>query len=194
MTAFREDDINAPANRRTPGVGPGGAKGCVARQVSRSRRRRRVGHRGKLGLPRSRGRHLRCVSRYRWGGGLAIRRRDRHNGTACTYTVDGAQYVTVMAGWGGSAGLMNTPAVGAAKPGWGRILTFALDAKAALKAPPWRLAIYAFKAGATDFAGLFLPDDLTYSRRLLMQAAVAREQDIWRRLSHSAGVCSPPAN
>jgi mono/diheme cytochrome c family protein len=54
-----------------------------------------------------------------------------------TYTVDGVQYVTVMAGWGGSAGLMNTPAVGAAKPGWGRILTFALDAKAALKPPPF---------------------------------------------------------
>ena len=54
-----------------------------------------------------------------------------------TYTVDGVQYVTVMAGWGGSAGLMNIPAVGAAKPGWGRILTFALDAKAALKAPPF---------------------------------------------------------
>ena len=54
-----------------------------------------------------------------------------------TYTVDGVQYVTVMAGWGGSAGLMNTPAVGAAKPGWGRILTFALDAKAVLKPPPF---------------------------------------------------------
>jgi len=52
-----------------------------------------------------------------------------------TYTVDGVQYVTVMAGWGGAAGLINTPAVGAVKPGWGRILTFALDGKAILKAP-----------------------------------------------------------
>jgi quinohemoprotein ethanol dehydrogenase len=54
-----------------------------------------------------------------------------------TYTVDGVQYVTVMAGWGGAAGLMNTPVMGAVKPGWGRILTFALDGRAALKAPPF---------------------------------------------------------
>src|ERR1017187_8163018 len=54
-----------------------------------------------------------------------------------TYTVDGVQYVTVMAGWGGPAALMNSPAMGAMKPGWGRILTFALDGKAAVKAPPF---------------------------------------------------------
>jgi mono/diheme cytochrome c family protein len=52
-----------------------------------------------------------------------------------TYTVDGVQYLTVMAGWGGPAALMNQPSVGAAKPGYGRILTFALDGKAVLKAP-----------------------------------------------------------
>ena len=54
-----------------------------------------------------------------------------------TYTVDGVQYMTVMVGWGGAAGLINTPALGAVKPGWGRILTFALDGKAILKAPPF---------------------------------------------------------
>jgi quinohemoprotein ethanol dehydrogenase len=54
-----------------------------------------------------------------------------------TYTVDGIQYVTVLAGWGGAAGLMNTPAVGAAKPGFGRILTFALNGAATLAAPPF---------------------------------------------------------
>jgi quinohemoprotein ethanol dehydrogenase len=54
-----------------------------------------------------------------------------------TYTVDGVQYVTVMAGWGGSPGLMNMPAVGAAKPGWGRILNFALEGKNDLNAPPF---------------------------------------------------------
>jgi quinohemoprotein ethanol dehydrogenase len=52
-----------------------------------------------------------------------------------TYTVKGVQYVTVMAGWGGPTGLMNMAA--GAKPGWGRILTFALDGKAALNAPPF---------------------------------------------------------
>ena len=54
-----------------------------------------------------------------------------------TYTIDGVQYLTVMAGWGGSSGLMNTPAIGAVKPGWGRILTFALDGNGMLKAPPF---------------------------------------------------------
>ena len=43
--------------------------------------------------------------------------------------------MTVLAGWGGAAGLMNS--VGAAKPGWGRILTFALNGAATLKAPPF---------------------------------------------------------
>jgi PQQ-dependent dehydrogenase (methanol/ethanol family) len=54
-----------------------------------------------------------------------------------TYTVQGVQYVTVMAGWGGPIGQQNPPTAGAVKPGWGRILTFALDAKATLKAPPF---------------------------------------------------------
>jgi quinohemoprotein ethanol dehydrogenase len=54
-----------------------------------------------------------------------------------TYMIDGVQYVTVMAEWGGSAGLMNTPAMGAVKNGWGRILTFATDGQAVLNAPPF---------------------------------------------------------
>jgi quinohemoprotein ethanol dehydrogenase len=54
-----------------------------------------------------------------------------------TYTVDGVQYVTVMAGWGGAAGLMNAPSVGAARPGYGRILTFALNGTATLKVLPF---------------------------------------------------------
>lgn len=54
-----------------------------------------------------------------------------------TYTVDGIQYVTVMAGWGGAAGLLNSPSMGLVKPGWGRILTFGLDGKAGLKTPPY---------------------------------------------------------
>ena len=54
-----------------------------------------------------------------------------------TYTVGGVQYVTVLAGWGGASGLMNTPAVGAARSGFGRILTFALNGTARLDAPPF---------------------------------------------------------
>jgi PQQ-dependent dehydrogenase (methanol/ethanol family) len=54
-----------------------------------------------------------------------------------TYTVEGVQYVTVMAGWGGPVGLQNAQWAGAVKPGWGRILTFALDGKSVLKAPPF---------------------------------------------------------
>jgi PQQ-dependent dehydrogenase (methanol/ethanol family) len=58
-------------------------------------------------------------------------------GPPVTYTVDGVQYITVLAGWGGASGSMNAPEVGAAKPGWGRILTFALDAKGGFEPPPF---------------------------------------------------------
>lgn len=79
-----------------------------------------------------------------------------------TYTVDGVQYVTVMAGWGGADGLINAPGAGAVKPGWGRILTFALDGKAILKAPPFghknppRPAITAKQDAQTVHAGALL--------------------------------------
>jgi len=49
-----------------------------------------------------------------------------------TYSVDGTQYVTVMAGWGGADALFNAPDRGKVKPGYGRILTFALGGKAPL--------------------------------------------------------------
>ena len=39
------------------------------------------------------------------------------------------------AGWGGSAAQFNDPGLGPIKPGFGRILTFALDGKGPLKAP-----------------------------------------------------------
>ena len=52
-----------------------------------------------------------------------------------TYTVNGVQYVTVMAGWGGGAGLFNAPGSGPVKPGYGRILTFAIGGQAKLKVP-----------------------------------------------------------
>ena len=79
-----------------------------------------------------------------------------------TYTVDGVQYVTVMAGWGGAAGLINAPGADAVRPGWGRILTFALDGKAILKAPPFghknppRPAITAKQDAQTVHAGALL--------------------------------------
>ena len=52
-----------------------------------------------------------------------------------TYQVDGVQYVSVLAGWGGPVGLFNDPSWGPVKPGYGRILTFMLDGTATLKAP-----------------------------------------------------------
>jgi quinohemoprotein ethanol dehydrogenase len=50
-----------------------------------------------------------------------------------TYAANGVQYVTVMAGWGGGAGLFNAPGSGPVKPGYGRILTFAIGGQAKLK-------------------------------------------------------------
>jgi PQQ-dependent dehydrogenase (methanol/ethanol family) len=50
-----------------------------------------------------------------------------------TYQVDGVQYVSVLAGWGGPDGLGNDPSWGPVKPGFGRILTFTLGGNAAFK-------------------------------------------------------------
>ncbi|MEY4761535.1 MAG: alcohol dehydrogenase [Pseudomonadota bacterium] len=52
-----------------------------------------------------------------------------------SYTVGGVQYVAVLAGWGGTAGLFNVPGNGPVKPGYGRILTFSLGGTAVLEAP-----------------------------------------------------------
>jgi len=52
-----------------------------------------------------------------------------------TYELDGVQYVSVLAGWGGSPGLMNDPGWGPVKPGYGRILTFTLGGAATLQVP-----------------------------------------------------------
>ena len=52
-----------------------------------------------------------------------------------TYGVDDVQYITLMVGWGGGAGLINPPGIGPVKPGFGRILTFALDGRTPLRVP-----------------------------------------------------------
>ena len=52
-----------------------------------------------------------------------------------TYLLGGVQYVTVMVGWGGSAGLNNIPGSGAVKPGFGRVLSFSLGGHATLEVP-----------------------------------------------------------
>jgi len=52
-----------------------------------------------------------------------------------TYQVDGVQYVSVLAGWGGPDGLGNDPSWGPVKPGYGRLLTFTLGGNAAFKPP-----------------------------------------------------------
>ena len=52
-----------------------------------------------------------------------------------TYSVDGTQYVSVMAGWGGGAALFNAPGSGPVRPGYGRILTFKLGGTATLNPP-----------------------------------------------------------
>jgi len=54
-----------------------------------------------------------------------------------TYLLGGVQYITLMVGWGGAAGINNIPGSGPVKPGFGRILTFALGANARLDIPPF---------------------------------------------------------
>jgi PQQ-dependent dehydrogenase (methanol/ethanol family) len=52
-----------------------------------------------------------------------------------TYQVDGLQYVSVLAGWGGPDGLANDPSWGHVRPGYGRILTFTIGGNAPFKPP-----------------------------------------------------------
>ncbi len=54
-----------------------------------------------------------------------------------TYLLNGVQYLTLMVGWGGAAGLTNVPGSGPVKPGFGRVLTFSLGANAKLEVPPF---------------------------------------------------------
>jgi quinohemoprotein ethanol dehydrogenase len=58
-------------------------------------------------------------------------------GSPISYALNGTQYVTVMAGWGGAAGLMNFPFAGKAKSGFGRILTFAIGATGSFVPKPF---------------------------------------------------------
>ena len=54
-----------------------------------------------------------------------------------TYLQDGVQYITLMVGWGGAAGLVNFPGSGPIKRGYGRVLTFSLGARVKLEVPPF---------------------------------------------------------
>ena len=77
---------------------------------------------------------------YRATDGLALWKFDAGTGIMAppvTYLLNGAQYVTLMVGWGGAAGLINRPGWGPSKAGFGRILTFALGGTAQLQVPPF---------------------------------------------------------
>jgi quinohemoprotein ethanol dehydrogenase len=52
-----------------------------------------------------------------------------------TYLVGGVQYLTLMVGWGGAAGIINPPGGGPIKPGFGRVLTFAIGGIVKLDVP-----------------------------------------------------------
>jgi quinohemoprotein ethanol dehydrogenase len=54
-----------------------------------------------------------------------------------TYLAHGVQYVTLMVGWGGTQGLVNPQNMGPVKPGFGRILTFAIGGEAKLTPTPY---------------------------------------------------------
>jgi len=54
-----------------------------------------------------------------------------------TYLLDGVQHITLMVGWGGGGAIVTLPGKGLTRPGFGRILTFALGANARLEIPPF---------------------------------------------------------
>jgi quinohemoprotein ethanol dehydrogenase len=85
-----------------------------------------------------------------------------------TYTVNGIQYVSVMAGWGGLAGLLNFPGRGPVRPGYGRILTFTLGATATLHAPAFGHAAPPAPAGAANVSQRVVRQgSLLYSRHCM---------------------------
>jgi PQQ-dependent dehydrogenase (methanol/ethanol family) len=55
-----------------------------------------------------------------------------------TYSVDGEQYVTILAGWGGASGLISFPGYGPVRPGYGRILTFKLNSHTIFSPPVYK--------------------------------------------------------
>lgn len=80
------------------------------------------------------------LAAYRASDGMPLWQFDAGTGIMAppvTYSVDGNQYMTVMVGWGGAPGLFNGPGSGTVKPGYGRILTFALGGTATFKPPAY---------------------------------------------------------
>jgi len=80
------------------------------------------------------------VAAYRATDGAQLWKFDAGTGVIAppvTYSVNGAQYISVMVGWGGGPGMFNGPGSGTVKPGYGRILTFAIGGTATLKAPAY---------------------------------------------------------
>jgi quinohemoprotein ethanol dehydrogenase len=80
------------------------------------------------------------LAAYRATDGMQVWQFDAGTGIIAppvTYSVDGTQYITVMAGWGGSPALFNAPGSGVVKPGYGRIVTFTLGGTATLKPPAY---------------------------------------------------------
>ncbi len=86
-----------------------------------------------------------------------------------TYLVGKDQYLTLMVGWGGDMGLINPPILGPVKPGFARILTFALGGTASVHAPPFghvgppSAAVGTSASAATINEGRALYDTFCYS-------------------------------
>ena len=127
-----------PANRRAGGVGSGGSRRRPgARSIPVAEGGGVLATGGNLVFQ---GRADGILAAYRATDGKQLWTFDAGTGIMAppvTYLVDGVQYVSVMAGWGGAAGLFNAPGCGPVKPGYGRILTFTLDGTATLKAPAY---------------------------------------------------------
>jgi quinohemoprotein ethanol dehydrogenase len=58
-------------------------------------------------------------------------------GPPITYTIDGIQHISILAGFGGGPGLINPPGSGPVKPGFGRILTFTIGRAAPFNPLPF---------------------------------------------------------
>jgi quinohemoprotein ethanol dehydrogenase len=86
-----------------------------------------------------------------------------------TYLVDGVQFVSVMAGWGGADGAANAQNRGSVKPGYGRILTFTIGGTAKLNAPA-----YGHRDAPTPAVTMTASPETLHEGKLLFNAACAQ--------------------
>ncbi len=95
-----------------------------------------------------------------------------------TYLINGIQYVSVLAGWGGPSGLFNGPLAGKVKPGYGRLLTFKLGGAAEFKPRP-----YGHPAPPTPLSGAQISPQLAHQGERIYNSNYCVDCHGWKAIA-----------